>query len=191
MMKKKRKVNYDTSMSVVDYAIVVECMASEFYNLENGTYQPHLGMLNVMRVYYNNFYKNEKDDAIVDALDMDELVTDEAFIESFNNSINSCDGFRLDFANAYRDAMDIVETRKTSVGRIFSEIKNGIEELVNVVSPTMDEDNINKIFSVVQEIAKGNVSMDKIVKSYGKDTTSIPSDEVTQNGKVVSIDRKK
>ena len=117
MMKKKRKINYDTSMTVIDYAIVVESMASEFYNLENGEYQPHLGMLNVMRVYYNNFYKDEKDDAIVDALDMNELVSDEAFIEAFNNTINSCDGFRLDFANAYRDAMEIVETRKTYMVR--------------------------------------------------------------------------
>lgn len=191
-MKKKRKFNCNTSMSVVDYAILVESMASEFFNLETGEYQPHLGTLNVMRVFYNTFYRDmEKDDAIIDALDMNEIVDDEEFIEAFNNAIDSCSGFRLDFANAYRDVIDIVETRKTSVGRMFAGIKNGIEELVEVITPTMDEENINKIFSVVQEIAKGNVNMSKIVKTYGKDNVATQSDNVTQTGKVVSIDHAK
>lgn len=191
-MKKRRKFNNNTSMLVVDYAIMVESLASEFFNLETGDYQPHLGNLNAMRVFYNTFYRDEeKDDAIIDALDMNPIVSDIDFITAFNDAITSCSGIQLDFANAYRDALDIVESRKTSVGRIFTGIKEGLQNLVETMSPAMDEENIGKIYSVVQEIAKGNISMDKIVKTYGKNDTENQSENISQNGKVVKIDRNK
>lgn len=192
-MKKKRKFNNDTSMLVIDYAIMVDSLASEFFNAETGEYQPHFGNLNAMRAFYNTFYRDmQNDEPIVDALDMNFLVSDTDFITAFNDTITTCSGIQLDFANAYRDALDIVETRKTSVGRIFTGIQHGLENIIDIINPVMNEDGINKLFSVVQEMVNGNVNMSNIVKIYGKDVaTDVKPANITQTGKVVKIDHSK
>lgn len=38
--------------SVIDYVSLVNGIADEFFDV-NGEYQPHLGRLNVMRLFYN------------------------------------------------------------------------------------------------------------------------------------------
>ena len=39
--------------SVVDYVSLVNGIVGEFFDSETGDYQPHIGRLNVMRLFYN------------------------------------------------------------------------------------------------------------------------------------------
>ncbi|MCD7891640.1 MAG: hypothetical protein LUG26_07845 [Ruminococcus sp.] len=82
----------NTKLSLFDYLAMVENIASEFIDEKSGVYQPHIGQLNAMRLFYNFCVTESKFDDkyehnIVDAEDMEEIVADEEFIEAFNNAI--------------------------------------------------------------------------------------------------------
>lgn len=96
--------------SVVDYVSLVNGIVGEFFDSETGDYQPHIGRLNVMRLFYNECVVESKFDLphdFEDALMMDVLVEDEEFINEFNTAIKGDGKMRLDFANAYAEAMEM------------------------------------------------------------------------------------
>ena len=188
-MRKKRKFN--TYLSVIDYAMIVEELVNEFYNLETGAYQPQFGNLNAMRLFYNYFYKTKDEEEIVDALDMDVIVSDDDFIDAFNDAITSYAGIQYDFANAYRDALDIVEEKKTSVGRVIDVLRAGLKTFFETSAPAMSEESIDKIYSLVQNIADGKIGVEEIMKTYGK-KSNVPDlnvKPIQKDGKVVTMDK--
>lgn len=188
-MRKKRKFN--TYLSVIDYAMMVEELVNEFYNLETGAYQPQFGNLNAMRLFYNHFYKTKDEEKILDALDMDVIVSDDDFIDAFNNAITSCTGIQYDFANAYRDALDIVEEKKTSVGRVIDVLRAGLKTFFETSAPAMSEESIDKIYSLVQNIADGKIGVEEIMKTYGKKSNvpDLNDKPIQKDGKVVTMDK--
>lgn len=192
MKNKKRIIN--TSLSVVEYAVMVNSLVAEFFDSVTQDYQPHFGNLNAMRLFYNHFYKDEVSEEIIDALDMNEIVNDDEFIQAFNSAINTYGIIRCDFGNAYHDAIEIVDVKKVSVNRAFSTLKDGIVDLVNTINPLLDSDNLEKVFEVAQAVQNGKITADSIIKSYKKSdnfkefATSAPKDEVTKNGKVITYD---
>ena len=116
---------------------------------EDGIYQPHIGELNAMRLYYND--KNNAD--IVDAAEFAEIVKDEKFVSEYFAAISERSD-KLDFIQAYDMAMDIVDTKKSSLGNFLDLANSWLSRLGDVVS----QENIDKLSEIAGEIKDGEIS---------------------------------
>lgn len=158
-----------SNFGVVDYVSIVNAIASEFFD-EDGTYTPHIGRMNAMRVFYNKCVVESKFDIehnIVDALEMEVLVEDAEFIAAFNEAIKGDGMVRLDFANAYADAMDIVNTKKNSFGNVVDILRSAIVGIADKINPIFSGDNFEKLTQMVDQISKGDFSAGAIAEAYG------------------------
>ena len=157
--------------SVVDYVSLVNGIVGELFDSETGDYQPHIGRLNVMRLFYNECVVESKFDLphdFEDALMMDVFVEDEEFINEFNTAIKGDGKMRLDFANAYAEAMEIVNTKKDSFNSMTNTLKTVINSVMEKMSPILSGDAIQKFTEIADNIAKGNIGADAFVEAYGK-----------------------
>lgn len=155
--------------SVIDYVSLVNGIADEFFDV-NGEYQPHLGRLNVMRLFYNECVTESKFDLphdFNDALMLEPLIQDEEFIAEFNKALKGDGSVRLDFANAYAEAMEIVNVRKDSFGNAVDVIKGAISNIVDMINPVLGTDNIEKFKQIADSFTSGNLSADAIVEAFG------------------------
>ena len=146
----------DTNLGIIDFLQVVNDIALEYFNVD-GVYQPHIGMLNAMRVFYNICVKESRFDEeyghdIFDALDMEDIVKDESFIDEFNKAI-STPRVKLDFANAYEQALKIVKDRKTSLTSAVDTIRNLLLWLMDGMDEVFKNENIDKIANIVEKIS--------------------------------------
>lgn len=169
MKTKKMKVN--TSLGMVEYLTMVNEIVLEYFD-EDGNYQPQIGILNTMRLFYNECViesKFELPHDITDAMDMEIMVTDDEFVNEFNNAIiGDVPGIRFDFANAYKDAMDIVETKKSSIERAVDSVKKMIISVLDVINPLLSDEHIDKVAEIAHDVANGKISAEAVVDAYGK-----------------------
>lgn len=195
----KRKMVVNTDLGMVDYLVMVNEIVLEYFN-EDGEYQPQIGTINAMRLFYNKCVVESKFDAphdIVDAMDMETMIEDDDFIEAFNNAIvGNYPGIRMDFANAYRDALEIVETKKNSIERAFVSIKKSISAILDTINPLLSDDHIDKVSEIARDVANGKISAEAVVDAYGKSNRFkqvINSGEKSKDAdkNVVSIDHLK
>lgn len=162
------KVN--TTLGIIDYVTIVESMVNEYFN-DDGDYVPQIGILNIMRLFYNECVLECKFDVphtISDALDMEVFINDEEFIEAFNLAIQFNGVIAIDFANAYKDAMDIVSVKKSSVDNAVRKIKVMFADIVSKISDTLTPENIDKITKISENIANGKITNEAIVDAFGK-----------------------
>lgn len=158
------------NLSVVDYVALVNGIVSEFFDAD-GDYVPHIGRLNAMRLFYNECVIESKFDLshdFQDALEMDILVEDEEFINTFNEAIKGDGMIRLDFANAYAEAMEIVNTNKDAFNNMVNTFEIMINSALEKMSPILSGDAIAKFTEIADNISKGNISAEAFVEAYGK-----------------------
>ena len=168
-MDSRFKVN--TKLALFDYLAMVNEIVYEFFNDDDGTYQPQIGKLNAMRLFYNHCVLSSNFDEkyghnVTDAGSMEEIVADDGFINEFNYAIRCDNEFSYNFANAYRDALDIVNTKKTSIGNAISVISTIINKLVENTSSLITEENVNTISLIAKDISEGKISAEAIVNAY-------------------------
>lgn len=192
-MKKRHKFEYKTDMGMVEYLTVVEGIAVDYFD-DDDNYTPHVGRLNAMRIFYNKFVTNCKFDEshphdITDVLQMEDIVADYDFIEAFNKAISPT-AEKFDFANAYADAMEIVEYRKYALTSAVDKVKRSINEIADKFSGLTSDDTIAAVSKIASAMQDGNISVDAlaaaVVDAYGK---SNRMQEVihTKNDNVVPI----
>ena len=58
---KETKFSVKTELNVIDYVSMVNAIVSEYFD-EDGTYTPHIGKMNAMRLFYNNCVTDSKYD---------------------------------------------------------------------------------------------------------------------------------
>ncbi|MDD5792021.1 MAG: hypothetical protein PUD22_05540 [Erysipelotrichaceae bacterium] len=168
-MKQSFVVN--TKLKAIEYIMLVNDIASQYF-FSDGTYAPQTGLLNAMQLFYNICVKSSKyDDTIAhnsDSMDSIEiLVADDDFVKAFNNAL-VVEGYRMDFANAFRDAMDIVETRKSSLYHAVDMIENVIMLAIDKITPALTKENIENVKAIAEDISKGNISAQSVVEAYSK-----------------------
>lgn len=184
------KVN--TKLALFDYLAMVRDIASEFINDEDGTYQPQIGKLNAIRLFYNNCVTKSKFDKkyghdVIDASDMEEIVADDKFMKAYNKAIIGDGATQYDFANAYKDAIEIVNVKKTSFGSAVNIIGSMINKIFEGVSPLLTEENIEIVSQIAKDMSNGKVSAEAIVDAYADRLAK----EENSNPKVVPIKKRK
>lgn len=185
------KVN--PNLSLYDYIVMVEDIAEEFFD-ENNTYCPHIGELNAMRLFYNKCVEESKFDEkyghnIVNAEDMIEIIADKEFIDVFNRNIDY--EFRgslacCDFCSAYRNARDIVNTKKSSIGNATDTISLMIKKITDSISSVINEDTVNALSQIGKDMLGGKVTAEAIVDAY-KGNIKEDSAKVAKADKLESV----
>ena len=107
-------------------------------------------------------------DIPVEEFDTDQFFADEEFLEEYNKALNDNQRVRFNFGNAYADALEIVNTRKSSIYTIIDRIQAGLEGLVDKISPVITEENLNKLAKISDDVAKGDLSAESVLKAIGK-----------------------
>lgn len=120
-------IEANNKLEVLNYLILVEEIAKGFFNEETMAYQPHIGKLNAMRLYYNNCVVEgectEKYGTEINDVDtLSEIIENTNFVKVFNNALidsleDEC-SHEFSFETAYWDAFNIVEYKKSSIGTI-------------------------------------------------------------------------
>lgn len=177
----------NTKLDLFDYLAMVNEIVLEFFN-DDGTYQPHIGKINAMRLFYNQCITKSKYDKkyphdIVDAMDMVEIVADDVFIAKYNEALAAGSYKNLDFGNAYQDAMEIVNVRKSSFGNAVEIVGSMLNRIVDSISTVLTDENIEKVSQIAKDISNGNISAESIVNAYAE---RIKSQEVSDS-KAVSF----
>lgn len=159
----------DTNLDMVTFISVVNDIAAEYFDAD-GTYTPHIGMLNAMRVFYNECVKESPySDAVPfpvqDAIEMKEIVKDEEFIETFGHASGMRLLDALDFSTAYHAALDIVEYKKTSLASMIDLVKNAAIQIADKMNENLTDDRLDKMQSLVQML--GDKDTAKMLEALG------------------------
>lgn len=167
MENKQMVVN--TELEMFEYLQTVNDIALEYFNID-GKYQPHIGLLNAMRIFYNLCIKESKYDEkyghdIFDATDMKEIVADKEFIESFYSTL-IVEDMGFNFGNAYKQALDIVEYKKTSLENTVDIIYKAVMNFVEALNSTVSGDTLNTIVDIANKMANGQINSETIVEAY-------------------------
>ena len=154
------KIKTKESLDILEFIILVNSISAEYFN-EHDEYTPHIGMLNAMRLFWNEYVEesdSELQHDIVEAEDLKPLVENEDFINAYNKAISYAGENKLDFANAYYNAMLIVENKKGSIDRLLDSVKSMIVDLFNKVAPMFTDENLDRIEKIGKDIASGKLS---------------------------------
>jgi hypothetical protein len=157
------------NVDIVTYSAAVREIAEKFFD-EDGNYTPHFGRINSIGVFFNRFVDPVGLEAFFadKEVTIDLLASEEGCLQLYNGALNRYRGFRLDFANAYADALDIVKQRNTTIGGVINLITDSLGKLSDKISPVLTEKNIDKIEKISENIASGKLSADSIVEAIGK-----------------------
>lgn len=169
-----------SNLNVIDYVSLVNGIISEFFDSETGEYTPHIGRLNAMRLFYNDCVIESKFDLphdFKDALKMDVLVEDEEFINEFNRAVKGDGTIRLDFANAYEDALEAVNAKKNSFGNAVNIIRKALEKVSESISSVVTDESLEKLTKISESVDLGNLSLDSFVKAYSNYLEESPDKE--------------
>lgn len=158
------------NVDIITYSAAVREIAEKFFD-EDGNYTPQFGRANAIGVFFNRFvdivslesYFSDYDGEI----DVNLFLANEDCLTVYNTALRNGAEYRLNFANAYADAMDIVKTQNSTFGGAVNMLMNGISKLADKVSPIFTEDNIDKLSKIADDIAKGDLSAESVVKALG------------------------
>ena len=154
------------TFGVVDYSLLVNEIADGYFN--DGQYTPDLGRINTIMLFHDYCVTEgkivDKPRPEIEVEDMDEIIGDEEFMSACQEYlVHYSDG--LTFSNAYYDAMDIVDSKKSSAGTMDSIIR-AITEFADKVSPMLSEDNLKE----VSEIAKMLSGNDDLLRTLARES---------------------
>ena len=163
------KMKIETKLSLTDYIATVDSIADGYF--VGGEYKPHMGLIHAMGVFYNvcvqeSKYDEEFSGRIISMAEMEVILSDSEFEAAFHAGIE-IQQIRLDFANAMRDALDIVNTQKSSVGMITDTVQRGIERLSSLAG-TITPEQTELLKKIVGYIQDGTLDVDKLLETYGQ-----------------------
>lgn len=163
------KYEINTTFDYFTYVAAVEDIALYFFNTE-GKYQPHIGKISAMRVFYNmcvgdNPYREELGDEIMNLVSMDKLVKDEEFIVEFNKALNPHAVVAFDFAHAYQDAMEIVKSRQTMLGSAIELVGDMLIAFVEKMNEAVSPENLKETGLIAQALEDKGVTAETLINA--------------------------
>lgn len=168
-MKNYFEVN--TKMDFLTYVQMVEDIVSEYFDAD-GIFSPHIGRAYVMKAFYDQCVKSSELEVMIgDAANTIDVVnilaSHSTFMREFAQ-IMSTNEFAFDFANAYKDAMAVIEDKKSSVSRLVNVCEKAIEELMEKVMPALTNENLAAVRAITENMTGGKTTAEAIVDEYIK-----------------------
>lgn len=159
-------MRYNEKLSFWDYSAVVEAIADGFFDKESN-YIPHIGKINAMRIFYNYCVEDDINEIAHDVKDitkMLEIIENEAFIETFNKAL-ICRGNDFNFANAFKDSLRIVDTKRQSWGRVISVVAESAKKIIDSIKEALPEGTMDKLAEFSKAIESGNIDTNAIIQA--------------------------
>ena len=152
----KTKVVYSNPLTVADFGLVVNIIADGYFS-EDGEYDPTTGMLNSMYAFYKFCYK--KDDEEVDTAEkMAEIAEkDGDFLLEYNFALD-CDTQCFNFANAYREAIELIRYRQESAVLLVNKLKAAFDGATQRLTQFTSE----KLGALANEVKESGISAEDI-----------------------------
>lgn len=127
----------ETNLNLEKYIEVTQQIADGFFD-EDGSYAPHLGRINTIGTFVDYCVKESKWDGI-DNIDVNEVLLDSEVVDAYTNAILNDNPVAMNFGNAYKDALAIVENRNSSIVQFATLVNSFVEKYLT-------PDNIAKLF---------------------------------------------
>ena len=158
------------NVDIVTYSAAVAEIAEKFFD-EDNNYTPQFGRANSVGVFFNRFVDIISLEAYFADYDgeinVDLFLADENCLKVYNKALKNDTDYRLNFANAYADAMDIVKTKNTTIGGAVELFKSAISKIADKINSILTDNNIAKLEKISENVAKGDFSPDAVVKALG------------------------
>ena len=169
MTEVNKKFVIDTNLDMVSFISVVNEIAAEYFDAD-GTYTPHIGWMNAMRVFYNECVKESPYSTtlpfpITDAIEMKELVNDEDFMHEFEAAIWETCNLRFDFSTAYFMAKDIVDNKRTSFATILEIVQNIAVKFAEKLNESVSDERMDKIGLLAKKLTEENTDVKSIIET--------------------------
>lgn len=181
MEEKEMERNYEinTRLGLYEYINMANQIALEYFD-DDGTYQPHIGKINAMRLFYNNCVVKSKFDDVYDhnitsSDDLVDILADDDFIIEFEDAIRNHGAFS--FGAAYDDALDMVYARKSSIGSVIDALNRMLKKLNDKLSDVLSDENVEQLSKIAQNISDGGITAEDIVNAYSDKLPSLDKDE--------------
>ena len=165
-------MTFNNELSLANFSAVAENIGSAYFDSETGEYTPQIGELYVLFAYYNNcVLVDDSEDTpfpLTDINDVEKLLKNDEFMNAFEDAKILSGRISLDFADAYRLGMDIVEQRKNGFQQLscsFAKLLRDFGDLLISLSSSIDTE---KLAELAKEISTSNISADTIVNAYQK-----------------------
>lgn len=185
-------IKYNEKLGINEYIFATDKIAQVYFDGDN-QYQPHIGLLETMWLFYSlcvtetkydkdiNVKLDEMDKArkeqksddnkqIFDLTIYQDLFSDGEFVEEFNNVVTSYKkpNYGLTFGSAFRSAMEIVKTKRNSVNSLEYTIAKILTELADKFENLISPDKIEELTDIAKRIQTGETAADAVVQAYGK-----------------------
>lgn len=166
-------MKFNNKLNLVEYLQVVNEIAQEFFDSNTYEYTPQIGEMYAVCAYFNHCVELEDSDdikvhPIEDIMDMQQLYDNEEFMKHYNEAIlNNDDIASLLFGNAYYQAKDIVEYKKSDANAFATAISLGMEAILKSFKNIFSDEDINKFADIAKQITEGKLSSEAIVEAYG------------------------
>lgn len=167
-----KKFIVDTKLGIVDFIVLVESIVDGYFD-DEGEYQPHIGMANTMRLFYNKCVKHSDYDSEIphdftDIMLVDKLAADKEFIIEYNRALNGndyCDSC-FDFGNANDLAEDMVHQKIMSFAPTIESLKKTLLSVVESIKDVMTPENLDAATSIAKDVTSGKIDYTKIMNSF-------------------------
>lgn len=186
-------IKYNENLGINEYIFATDKIAQVYFDGDN-QYQPHIGLLETMWLFYSLCVTETKyDKKIKTKLDelekarkeqnsddnnkqmfdltiYQDLFSDDEFIREFNNVVTSYKkpNYGLTFGSAFRSAMEIVKTKRNSVNSLEYTITKILTELADKFENLISPDKIEELTDIAKRIQTGETAADAVVQAYGK-----------------------
>lgn len=185
-------IKYNENLGINEYIFATDKIAQVYFDSDN-QYQPHIGLLETMWLFYSLCVTETKYDKDINAkLDemekarkekntddnkqmfdltiYQDLFSDDEFVKEFNNVVTSYKkpNYGLTFGSAFRSAMEIVKTKRNSVNSLEYTITKILTELADKFENLISPDKIEELTDIAKRIQTGETAADAVVQAYGK-----------------------
>ena len=185
-------IKYNENLGINEYIFATDKIAQVYFDGDN-QYQPHIGLLETMWLFYSlcvtetkydkdiNVKLDEMEKArkeqntdnnkqMFDLTIYQDLFSDDEFIKEFNNVVTSYKkpNYGLTFGSAFRSAMEIVKTKRNSVNSLEYTITKILTELADKFENLISPDKIEELTDIAKRIQTGETAADAVVQAYGK-----------------------
>lgn len=164
-------IKYRNDLELTEYIVISQAIAGGYFDID-GNYQPHYGIINTYRLFYNNCVtRSPYDDKYGHDIDrieeLEEIIADRDFIAAFEECISKEDT-GLTFGAAYRNAMKLVENRNSSLNTLISSLRGLIDETIGKMQNVLSVENLEYMKEISDDIKKGKIGGEAVVDAYAK-----------------------
>ena len=190
-------IKYNENLGINEYIFATDKIAQAYFDSENH-YQPHIGLLETMWLFYSLCVTETKydkdinakldelekareeqkqnpksvtnDAPVFDLVIYQNLFSDDEFAKDFNDVVTSYKkpNYGLTFGSAFRSAMEIVKTKRNSVNSLEYTITKILTELADKFENLISPEKVEELTDIAKRIQSGETNAEAIVSAYGK-----------------------